>query len=110
MARGCSRWVQSLASQLPGAMVAIDGQTARRSHDRWQGVPARHVVSAWTAEAQRVLGQRKTDVHAHGITAIPQRLALLALQGCIVTLDAMGCQTAMAEDLRARGGRTMSSL
>ncbi len=46
LARGFSRWVQSLASQLPGAVVAIDGKTARRSHDRWQGVPALHVVSA----------------------------------------------------------------
>ena len=54
-------------------MVAIDGKTARRSHDRWQGMPALHVVSAWAA-AQLVLCQRKTDVHSNEITAIYQAL------------------------------------
>ncbi len=105
-----SRWVQSLASLLPGEVVAIDGKTARRSHDRWLGVPALHVVSAWAADAQLVLGQRKTDAKSNEITAIPQLLALLELQGCIVTIDAMGCQTAIAEDLRARGADYVLSL
>ena len=105
-----SRWVQSLASLLPGEGVAIDGKTARRSHDRWRGVPALHVVSAWAAEAQLVLGQRKTDARSNEITAIPQRLALLELQGGIVTIDAIGGQTAIAEDLRARGADYVLSL
>ena len=105
-----SRWVQSLASLLPGEVVAIDGKTARRSHDRGLGVPALHVVSAWAAEAQLVLGQRKTDTKSNEITAIPRLLALLELQGCIVTIDAMGCQTAIAKDLRARGADYVLSL
>ena len=112
--RGFSCWVQSLVSQLPGEVVAIDGKTARRSHDRWLGVPALHVVSAWAAEAQLVLGQRKTDAQSNEITAISQLLALLELQGCIVTIDRVppgwGCQTAIAEDLRARGADYVLSL
>ncbi len=112
--RGFSRWVQSLASLLPGEVVAIDGKTARRSHDRWLGVPALHVVSAWAAEAQLVLGQRKTDTKSNEITAIPRLLALLELKGCIVTIDRVppgwGCQTAIAADLRARGADYVLSL
>ena len=70
------------------------------SHDTCGRVFALPVVSAWAAEAQLVLGQRKTDTRSNAITAIPQRLAR---QGGIVTIDALGCQTAIAEDLRARG-------
>ena len=62
--------------------------------DRWPGVPALHVVSAWAAEAQLVPGQRKTNTRSNEITAIPQLLALLELRSC---------QTAIAEDLRTRG-------
>lgn len=59
-----SRWVQSLAARLAGEVVVIDGKTTRRSYDRWLGVPALHMVSAWAAEAQLVLGRRKTDARA----------------------------------------------
>ena len=66
-------------------------------------MPALHVVSAWAAEAQLVQDQRKTDAQSNEITAISRLLELLELQGRIVTIDAMGCQTAVAKDLRARG-------
>ena len=88
-------------------MVAIDGQIARRSHDHCQGIPALHVVSAWAVEAQLVLGQSKTDAQFNEITAIPR---LLELKGCIVTIDAMGCQTAVAADLCTRGADYVLSL
>ena len=73
-------------------------------------MPARHVVSAWAAEAQLVLDQRKTDAKSNEITAIPRLLELLELQGCLVTIDAMGCQTAVAADPRTRGADYVLSL
>lgn len=105
-----SCWVHSLASLLPGEVVAIDGKTARRSHDRWLGVSALHVVSAWAAEAQLVLGQRKTDTQSSESMSIPQLLALLELQGCIVIIDDMCCQTAVVGDFRVRGADYVLSL
>jgi hypothetical protein len=83
------QWIQSVSEMTSGAVVAIDGKTLRRSHDRQSGVPAIHMVSAWSSENGLVLGQEKTAEKSNEITAIPK--------GCIVTIDAMGCQTAIAE-------------
>jgi predicted transposase YbfD/YdcC len=85
-------------------VVALDGKTLRRSHDRATGRPAIHVVSAWAADHRLVLGQVKVDDQANEIVALPELLRLLALEGCIVTIDAMGCQTAIARQLVDRGG------
>jgi predicted transposase YbfD/YdcC len=92
-------WVQAVSSATSGDVVAIDGKTLRRSHNRKYGVPAIHMVSAWSSENGLVLGQEKTAEKSNEITAIPQLLDVLELKGCIVTIDAMGCQTVIAEKI-----------
>ncbi len=76
-----------------GEIVAIDGKTLRRSYDRSSRKQAIHMVSAWANTNGVVLGQVKTSEKSNEITAIPKLLEVLELKGCIVTLDAMGCQT-----------------
>jgi predicted transposase YbfD/YdcC len=93
------QWVQSVSDATAGDIVAIDGKTLRRSHNHRDGVAAIHMVSAWSSENGLVLGQEKTAEKSNEITAIPQLLEVLELKGCIVTIDAMGCQTAIAEKI-----------
>ncbi len=81
-------WSEGVADLLPGEVVAIDGQTVRRSHDKRAGKQAIHLVSAWGSANTLTFGQVKTDRRSNEITAIPR---LLELSGCIVTTDAMGC-------------------
>lgn len=96
-------WMQSVAQLTEGEIVAIDGKTLRRSYDRRNGRGAIHMVSAW-ADANRLsLGQVATEEKSNEITAIPKLLDLLEIKGCIVTIDAMGCQTAIAEKIVAAG-------
>ncbi len=85
-------WVNEIAKVLPGQIIPIDGKTLRRSHDKKLGKSAIHMVSAWAAETKIVLGQVKTEEKSNEITAIPKLLNLLNINGCIVTIDAMGCQ------------------
>jgi predicted transposase YbfD/YdcC len=89
-------WVQAISTLTRGQVIAIDGKTLRRSHDRSLGKAAIHMVSAWAAENRLVLGQTKVDEKSNEITAIPELLALLDIAGCIVTIDAMGCQKQIA--------------
>jgi predicted transposase YbfD/YdcC len=84
-------------------VVAVDGKTLRRSHDRRSGKEALHLVSAWATESGLVVGQVATDVKSNEITAIPTLLKLLALEGATVTIDAMGCQTAIAAQVVEQG-------
>jgi predicted transposase YbfD/YdcC len=95
-------WVQDLATATAGQVIAIDGKTLRRSHDRTQGRDALHLVSAWASANHLVLGQVAVDEHSNEITAIPALLTALALAGCIVTLDAMGCQREIAATIVAQ--------
>jgi predicted transposase YbfD/YdcC len=90
------RWVQSAFEVSEGQVVAIDGKQMRRSHDRQVGKAAIYMVSAWASLNHLTLGQRKVDDKSNEITAIPELLKVLALQGCIVTIDAMGCQKEIA--------------
>lgn len=92
-------WVQSISQVLWGEVVSIDGKCLRQSYDKQQGKRAIHLVSAWASQARLVLGQYKVDSKSNEITAIPALLELLALKGCIVTIDAMGCQTKIAADI-----------
>lgn len=92
-------WMQSVAQTTQGDVVAIDGKTLRRSHDKANGKSAIHMVSAWNSANGVVLGQEKTAEKSNEITAIPELLEVLELKGCIVTIDAMGCQTAIAEQI-----------
>jgi predicted transposase YbfD/YdcC len=93
------RWMRAVAEATQGEVVAIDGKALRRSFDKGRAKRAIHMVSAWATENGVVLGQRKVDVKSNEITAIPELLDLLALKGCIVTIDAMGCQRAIAQKI-----------
>ena len=97
-------WMEDVVKLSDGEIVAVDGKTHRRSHDRKRGVKALHMVSAWACRNGVVLGQVKTDEKSNEITAVPQLLAKLELKGCIVTLDAMGCQRAIARQVKEGGG------
>src|SRR5215203_2128761 len=103
---GFTAWAGSLAAGFEREVVAIDGKTLRRSFDRKHGHAPLHLVSAWASEQDLVLGQRCVDDQSNEITAIPELLDRLALQNSIVTVDAMGCQTAIAERILARGARS----
>ena len=96
-------WTQAIAELLPGEVVAIDGKTARRSYDRAGNKGAIHLVSAWATQQTLTLGQVKTDEKSNEITAIPQLLELLDRHGCIVTIDAMGCQREIAQRITDGG-------
>lgn len=94
------RWVEAIFRVTQGQVVAIDGKTVRGSHDKASGKAAIHLVSAWASENGIVLGQRKVADKSNEITAIPELLRLLNVSGCIVTIDAMGCQTKIAQTIR----------
>ncbi len=96
-------WSQGVADLLPGEVVAIDGKTVRRSHDKRAGKQAIHLVSAWASANTLTLGQVKTEEKSNEITAIPRLLQILELNGCIVTIDAMGCQKEIAQGILDRG-------
>lgn len=96
-------WVQSLQELTGGTVVAIDGKTLRRTCDPAQGKAALHMVSAWAAENRLVLAQRQVDGKSNEITAIPELLRMLEIEGCIVTIDAMGCQTEIAAQIVEQG-------
>lgn len=97
------RWVEAISALTFGEVVPIDGKTVRRSHDKGQDKQAIHMVSAWASENGLVLGQVKVDDKSNEITAIPELLRLLAINGCIVTIDAMGCQTDIAAQIISQG-------
>ena len=90
-------WIEAVEELTQGQVIAVDGKTLRRSHDRSQGKKALQMVSAWAAENAVVLGQRKVDGESNEITAVPELLDVLEIAGCIVTLDAIHCQTETVE-------------
>lgn len=96
-------WVRSFNEKIT-EVIAIDGKTLRRSHDAATGNKALHMVSAWAEETQLVLAQVAVDEKSNEITAIPELLQLLALEGCIVTIDAMGTQRAIAAQIIEQKG------
>lgn len=98
--QGFIRWVEAVFRVTQGQVIAIDGKTLRRSHNRTMGKEAIHMVSAWASENGVVLGQRKVEAKSNEITAIPELLRLLDVSGCLVTIDAMGCQTKIAQAIR----------
>lgn len=97
------QWVQGLSRTVQG-VIAIDGKTLRRSHDHAAGKKALHMVSAWAVENRLVLAQMATEEKSNEITAIPVLLQQLALAGCIVTIDAMGTQTKIADQIIEQEG------
>lgn len=97
-------WVEAVRERTDGDVVAIDGKTVRRSGDAASSQSPLHMVSAFAAAQGMVLGQTKTEDHSNEITAIPKLLDLLEITGCIVTIDAAGCQTDIAEKIHGKKG------
>ena len=91
-------WVQAVAHLTQGEVVAIDGKTVRRSHDRTSGKQAIHMVNVWASSNGLALGQAKVDEKSNEITAIPKLPQLLELPGCSVTIYARGCQKENARE------------
>ncbi|QQZ27769.1 ISAs1 family transposase [Thiothrix subterranea] len=94
-----SRWVADLCDLSEGEIIAIDGKCLRRSLDSASDKAAIYMVSAWATKNQLVLGQQRVDDKSNEITAIPKLLMQLNITGAVVTLDAMGCQTAIAQQI-----------
>lgn len=103
-------WVQAIEQLTTGQVIAVDGKKLRRSHDREAGKAAIYMVSAWATQNQLVLGQTKVADKSNEITAIPELLQLLEISGCIVTIDAIGTQTEIAEAIVAGGGDYLLAL
>jgi len=97
-------WMQGLAEVSGGRLIALDGKTIRRSFDKAGGQGAIHMVSAWCETNHLVLGQRATDEKSNEIKAIPQLLSLLDITDAVVTIDAMGCQKAIARQIVKQQG------
>ena len=92
-------WIRAASELISGQVIAIDGKVLRRSHDHGVGKAAIDMVSAWATENHLVLGQVKVNEKSNEITAIPQLLKALEISGCIITIDAMGCQTEIAKEI-----------
>jgi predicted transposase YbfD/YdcC len=97
-------WVQAVFEVTAGQVLAVDGKKLRRSHDKTLGKEAISMVSAWATANHLVLGQVKVKSKSNEITAIPALLAILDLTGCIVTIDAIGTQTEIAQQIVDQGG------
>jgi predicted transposase YbfD/YdcC len=97
------QFVQTVTGSLQGEAVAIDGKTVVRSGESTTGKEALHLVSAWATQHGVVLGQVATADHSNEITAIPVLLRHLDVRGATVTIDAMGCQKAIAQQVRDQG-------
>ena len=97
-------WARAIGKLSHRRLLAMDGKKVRRSHDRAHGCAAIHMVSVWAQENRLVLAQTKVNEKSNEITAMPELLRWLELTGCIVTIDAMGCQTEIAQLVVHHGG------
>lgn len=97
-------WITTLHEDLGLNLIPIDGKTLRRSFDRASAKSALHLVCAWSVANHLVLAQQAVDGKSNEITAIPELLKLLELKGAIVTIDAIGCQKSIAEQIVDGGG------
>ena len=97
-------WIAAVSDLTQGEIIPIDGKQLRRSHDREDGKAAIHLVSAWSSVNGLALGQVEVTDKSNEITAFPKLLEVLDISGCIVTIDAMGCQTEIAEKIVEAGG------
>jgi predicted transposase YbfD/YdcC len=92
-------WVTFLQEKVSKEIVSIDGKSIRRTKDNKNELKAVHIVSAWANKNQMVLGQLKVDEKSNEITAIPELIKILDIEGCIITIDAMGTQADIAESI-----------
>jgi len=111
-----ANWLRSLRAEavaetgVEQPTLAVDGKTSRRSHDRAKGLRALHSVSAWASEYGLSLGPAACDEKSNEITAIPELLRLVDIRGAIITIDAMGAQKAIAEQIVAGGADYLVAL
>ena len=98
-----AKWVETIRAKISGEVIAIDGKTVCASKDIPKKRKAIHVVSAWATQNRLVLGQLATEEKSNEITAIPALLNLFEIKGCIVTIDAIGTQTKIAETIIEKG-------
>jgi predicted transposase YbfD/YdcC len=105
-----ARWMSAVAKATDQGVVAIDGKTLRRAVDKSRGGAFVHMVSAWSTANGVVLGQVATSEHSNEITAIPRLLELLQLKKCLVTIDAIGCQTEIVDAIVEAGGDYLISV
>jgi predicted transposase YbfD/YdcC len=103
-------WVQAIHTLTQGQVIAFDGKCLRGTQDAQGGKAAIYMVSAWAAQDHMVLGQRKVDDKSNEITAVPELLALLDIEGCIVSVDAMHCQKKTARQIVKQGGEYLLAL
>lgn len=103
-------WMKSVSQLCKGEIIALDGKQLRHSFDNGDKKAAIHMVSAWATGNRLVLGQRKVDEKSNEISAIPELLRRLDIAGCIITVDAMGCQTEIAELIVEQGADYLFSL
>jgi predicted transposase YbfD/YdcC len=96
-------WMNTIVEKIQG-VIAIDGKTICNSGDKFLGTKSTHIVTAFAAENDIILGQLRTAEKSNEITAVPELLQTFKLKGCIVTIDAMGCQTAIAEKIQTQEG------
>lgn len=97
-------WVKAVNQVTKGQVIAIDGKQLRGSMDKYIGKGAIYLVNAWASDNHIALGQRKVDAKSNEITAIPELLKMIEIAGCIITIDAMGCQTEIAHQIIAGQG------
>jgi len=105
-----SSWIREVFPSTEKGIIAIDGKTCRRSHDRANGKGPIHMVNAWAVQNHLVLGQVKTEDKSNEITAIPELLKVIDVEGCVVTIDAMGCQKQITKQIVGQGGDYVLSL
>jgi predicted transposase YbfD/YdcC len=97
------QWMQAVHQISDGELLNVDGKTLRGAREAGNKRSFIHMVSLWSATNRLVLGQRKVDEKSNEITAIPELLKLLEIKGCLVTIDAMGCQTEIAQTIIEQG-------
>jgi predicted transposase YbfD/YdcC len=95
-------WVKAVEEVTKGQMIALEGKQLRCSLDGYLGKGAIYMLNAWASDKHMALGQRKVDEKSNEITAIPELLDMLEVVGCTITIDAMGCQTAIAHQIVAK--------
>ena len=107
---GLLRWTQALHEATGGKILSIDGKALRRSLRRKSGLPALHLVTLWASENGLTLAQVTVEDKSNEITAIPEVLRQVDIKGCTVTIDAMGCQKQIAEQIREQKGHYVLAL
>jgi len=107
--QGFIRWTQQIARSVKG-VIAIDGKSIRNSKDKDREGKAVHIVSAFAAENQLILGQIATEAKSNEVTAIPRLLEMLDIRGATITIDAAGCQKKIVQTICDRGGDYLIAL